>query len=57
MKQTRLTALLLSLCMVLPMVSCTGNTPETEAEETKDSAGISTDLPESGTETEAETEE
>jgi len=56
MKKKRLTALLLALCMILPMAACTGNTPETEAEETKDYAGVSTDLPESGTETEAETE-
>jgi len=56
MKQTRLTALLLSLCMIFPMAACTGNTPETEAEETKDSAEISTDLPESGTETQTDTE-
>jgi len=56
MKQTRLTALFLSLCMTLPMAACTGNAPETEAEETKDTTEISTDLPESGTETQTEAE-
>jgi len=58
MKTTRRIALLLALCMTLPLAACTGDVPETE--ETKDTADAVTDQPdtagESGTETEAETE-